>query len=100
MTAQAVLLSVVAANSVFVRLFSIKLGRIDSHKTNGCGQELWGELTGIDDRTDQERIFTIYKRDGSLLVVGDTGCERLVGPDHGLKQNPDFSGSDATVPRT
>jgi hypothetical protein len=55
----------------------MKLGRIDSRKPNGCAHELWGELTGIDDRTDQERVFTIYKRSGSLLIVSDTGCERL-----------------------
>jgi hypothetical protein len=64
----------------------MKPGRIDSHEANGCNQELWGELIGIDDRTDQERTFTIYKRSGSLLVVSDTGCERLVGPDEGLSK--------------
>ena len=68
----------------------MKLGRIDSHKTNHCAQELWGELTGIDDRTDQQRIFTIYKRDGSLLIVSDTGCERLAGPDNGLSKTRIF----------
>ena len=60
----------------------MKPGEIDSER-NDCVQELWGELTGIDDRTDQERTFTIYKRSGSLLVIRDTGCERLVGPDQG-----------------
>ena len=68
----------------------MKPGEIDSDKTNDRVQELWGELTGIDDRTDQERTFTIYKRSGSLLVVSDTGCERLVGPDHGLSKTHIF----------
>jgi hypothetical protein len=68
----------------------MKPGRMDSHEANGCAQELWGELIGIDDRTDQERTFTIYKRSGSLLVVSDTGCERLVGPDHGLSKTRIF----------
>jgi hypothetical protein len=68
----------------------MKLGRIDSHEANGCAQERWGELIGIDDRTDQERTFTIYKRSGSLLAISDTGCERLVGPDHGLSKTRIF----------
>jgi hypothetical protein len=68
----------------------MKPGRMDSHEANGVDQELWGELIGIDDRTDQERTFTIYKRSGSLLVVSDTGCERLVGPDHGLSKTRIF----------
>jgi hypothetical protein len=68
----------------------MKPGRIDSDGANGCAQELWGKLIGIDDRTDQERIFTIYKRSGSLLIVSDTGCERLAGPDHGLSRTRIF----------
>ena len=68
----------------------MKLGRVDSDQRNGCTQELWGELMGIDDRTDAERTFTIYKRGGSLLVVSDAGCERLVGPDHGLSKTRIF----------
>ena len=64
----------------------MKPGRADSPEANGGAQELWRELIGIDDRTDQERTFTIYKRSGSLLVVSDTGSERLVGPDHGLSK--------------
>jgi hypothetical protein len=67
----------------------MKPGEIDSER-NDCVQELWGELTGIDDRTDQERTFTIYKRSGSLLVISDTGCERLVGPDQGLSKTRIF----------
>ncbi len=53
----------------------MKPGEIDSDKTNDRVQELWGELTGIDDRTDQE---------------SDTGCERLVGPDQGLSKTRIF----------
>jgi hypothetical protein len=68
----------------------MKPGRIDSDGANGCAQELWGQLIGIDDRTDQERIFTIYKRSGSLLIVSDTGCERLAGPDYGLSRTRIF----------
>ena len=68
----------------------MKPGRIDPDGANGCAQELWGELIGIDDRTDQERIFTIYKHSGSLLIVSDTGCERLAGPDHGLSKTRIF----------
>jgi hypothetical protein len=68
----------------------MKPARMDSHEANGCAQALWGELIGVDDRTDQERTFTIYKRGGSLLVVSDTGCERLVGPDHGLSKTRIF----------
>jgi hypothetical protein len=49
-----------------------------------------GELTGIDDRTDHERVFTIYKRSGSLLIVSDTGCECLAGPDNGLSKTRIF----------
>ena len=64
----------------------MKPGKIDSDVTNGCAQELWGEIVGIDDRTGQERTFTIYKSSGSVVIVSDTGCERLAGPDHGLSK--------------
>ena len=49
-------------------------------------QQLWGEVLGVDDRTDQERTFTIYTRSGSFLVIDDKGNERLVGPDSGLNK--------------
>jgi hypothetical protein len=68
----------------------MKPGKIDSDETNAHSQELWGELIGIDDRTDQERTFTIYKRSGSLLIVSDAGCERLAGPDRGLSKTRIF----------
>jgi hypothetical protein len=64
--------------------------KIDSDEASGCPQELWGELIGIDDKTDQERTFTIYKRRGSLLIVSDTGGERLAGPDQGLSKTRIF----------
>jgi hypothetical protein len=48
--------------------------------------QLWGELIGIDDRTDHERTFTVYTRGGSLRVADDKGNERLVGPDNGLNK--------------
>jgi hypothetical protein len=64
----------------------MKPGQIDSDEANCHSQELWGELIGIDDRTDRERTFTIYRRDGSLLIVSDAGCERLAGPDRGLSK--------------
>ena len=69
---------------------SMKQRKIDSDEANGGVQELWGELIGIDDRTDQERTFTVYKRNGSLLIVSDTGCERLAGPDDGLSKTHIF----------
>ena len=68
----------------------MKPEKIDSDYANGCARELWGELTGIDDRTDQERVFTIYKRGGGPLIVSDTGCERLAGPDNGLSKTRIF----------
>jgi hypothetical protein len=68
----------------------MKTGRIQSGETSGCAEELWGELIGIDDRTGSERTFTVYKRTGSLLIVSDTGCERLAGPDHGLSKSRIF----------
>jgi hypothetical protein len=68
----------------------MKPGRIHSSEASGGAQELWGELIGIDDRTGQERAFTVYKRIGSLLIVSDTGCERLAGPDQGLSKSRVF----------
>ena len=50
-------------------------------------RQLWGELIGIDDRTDHERTFTVYALGGSLRVVDDKGNERLVGPDSGLNKH-------------
>ena len=92
MTALAALFSVAIASLVQVRLFlsSMKPGKIDSEEANSCAEELWGELIGIDDRTDRERTFTIYKRSGSLLIVSDSGCERLAGPDEGLSKTRIF----------
>ncbi|HET9375128.1 MAG TPA: hypothetical protein VFO40_09150 [Chthoniobacterales bacterium] len=49
-------------------------------------QQLWGEVIGTDDKTDQERTFTVYTRSGSFLVVDDKGNERLAGPDSGLNK--------------
>jgi hypothetical protein len=49
-------------------------------------QHLWGEVIGTDDKTDQERTFTVYTRSGSFLVVDDKGNERLAGPDSGLNK--------------
>jgi hypothetical protein len=40
----------------------MKLGRIGSHRANGCAQELWGELIGIDlDQTAHIAIFELEK---------------------------------------
>jgi hypothetical protein len=69
---------------------SMKSATFDSHEANGCAEELWGQLIGIDDRTDRERTFTIYKRSGSLVIVSDTGWERLAGPDKGLDKTHIF----------
>jgi hypothetical protein len=68
----------------------MKSGKIDPEEANSCHQEVWGELIGIDDTTDRERTFTIYKRSGSLLIVSDSGCERLAGPDEGLSKTRIF----------
>jgi hypothetical protein len=54
--------------------------------TDSDAQQLWGEMIGVDDRTDQERTFTVYTRSGSFLVVDDKGNERLAGPDSGLNK--------------
>jgi hypothetical protein len=64
----------------------MKSGKNNSDTAINSAEALWGELVGIDDRTGQERTFTIYKRSGSLLIVSDTGHERLAGPDHGLSK--------------
>jgi hypothetical protein len=68
----------------------MKTGRIDSDGANRFAQELRGELMVIDDRTDQEPIFTIYKHSGSPLIVSDTECERLTGPAHSLSKTRIF----------
>ena len=57
-----------------------------SEPTDGNTQQLWGELIGIDNRTDQERTFTVYTDSGSFLIVNDEGHERLAGPDNGLSK--------------
>jgi hypothetical protein len=75
---------------VLLSFSSMKLGRIHSGEASDCAQELWGELIGIDNGTGQERAFTIYKRTGSLLIVSDTGRERVAGPDHGLSKSRIF----------
>jgi hypothetical protein len=64
----------------------VKSGKNDSGEAGGCAQELWGELIGFDDETDEERTFRVYRRGGNLLVVSDAGHERLAGPDHGLSK--------------
>jgi hypothetical protein len=69
---------------------TMRPGKIRSDEGNGCPQELWGELIGIDNKTEQERTFTIYRRSGSLLIVSDTGWERLAGPDNGLRKTDIF----------
>jgi hypothetical protein len=64
----------------------MKPGKNDSGEAGAPLEELWGELIGFDDGTDQERTFTVYRRDGSLLIVSDAGHERLAGPDRGLSK--------------
>jgi|tagenome__1003787_1003787.scaffolds.fasta_scaffold18529952_2 hypothetical protein len=54
--------------------------------TDNDAQQLWGEVIGIDDRTDQERTFAVYARGGSFLIIDDKGNERLAGPDNGLNK--------------
>jgi hypothetical protein len=68
----------------------MKPGKFDSDKTTDSAQALWGKLVGIDDTTGQERNFTVYKRSGSVVIVSDTGCERLAGPDEGLSKTRIF----------
>jgi hypothetical protein len=60
--------------------------RNSSGVTGTDAQQLWGEVLGVDDRTDRERMFTIYTRSGSFLVIDDKGNERLAGPDSGLNK--------------
>jgi hypothetical protein len=60
--------------------------RSSSEATDSDAQQLWGEVIGIDDRSDRERTFTVYTRSGSFLVVDDKGNERIAGPDSGLSK--------------
>jgi hypothetical protein len=64
----------------------MKTGKRESGGSAGSAQQLWGELAGIDNLTYQERLFTVYKRSGSFLIVSDNGQERLAGPDSGPKK--------------
>ena len=68
----------------------MKAGKRESCEPTGCAQQLWRELIGIDDRTDQERIFAVYKCSGCFLIVSDEGHERLAGPDSGLSKSDLF----------
>lgn len=65
----------------------MKPGKRESDGSTSSAQQLWGELAGIDNLTDQKRLFTVYKRSGSFLIVSDNGQERLAGPDSGLKKS-------------
>lgn len=65
----------------------MKAGKRESGASASSAQQLWGELAGIDNLTYQERLFTVYKRSGSFLIVSDNGQERLAGPDSGLKKS-------------
>ena len=65
----------------------MKAGKRESEGSASSTQQLWGVLAGIDNSTYQERIFTVYKRSGSFLIVSDNGQERLAGPDSGLKKS-------------
>ncbi len=64
----------------------MKAGKKNYSEPTGNTLRLWGELIGIDDRTDQERTFTVYTDSGSFLIVNDKGHERLAGPDSGLSK--------------
>ena len=65
----------------------MRLGKRGSSEVTDTGaHQLWGEVLGVDDSTDQERSFTIYTRSGSFLVVDDKGNERLAGPGSGLNK--------------
>ena len=68
----------------------MKPGGNSSSAANGNIHELWGELIGIDDSTGQERTFTLYKFNGTILIVSDTGWERTAGPDEGLSKSRIF----------
>jgi hypothetical protein len=65
----------------------MKAGKSESGGSASSAQQLWGVLAGIDNLTYQERLFTVYKRSGSFLIVSDNGQERLAGPDSGLKKS-------------
>jgi hypothetical protein len=65
----------------------MKAGKRESGGSANSAQQLWGELAGIDNLTYQERLFTVYKRSGSFLIISDNGQERLAGPDSGLKKS-------------
>ena len=65
----------------------MKAGKRESGGSASSAQQLWGELAGIDNLTYQERLFTVYKRSGSFLIISDNGQERLAGPDSGLKKS-------------
>ena len=64
----------------------MKPAKGESDASVSSAQQLWGELAGIDNLTYRERLFTVYKRSGSFLIVSDNGQERLAGPDSGLKK--------------
>jgi hypothetical protein len=52
--------------------------------------QFWGTVVGVDNKTDQERTFTVYTHKGSFLIVNDKGHERLAGPDIGLSKHDIF----------
>jgi hypothetical protein len=68
----------------------MKAGNRESSESVSSAGQLWGELTAIDNSTYQERLFTVYKRGGSFLIVSDNGQERLAGPDSGVKKSDLF----------
>ena len=65
----------------------MKTGKDELSGSASSAQQLWGQLAGIDNLTDQQRLFTVYKRSGSFLIVSENGQERLAGPDSGLKKS-------------
>jgi hypothetical protein len=69
---------------------SKKPGEDNSNAANRNPHELWGELIAVDNSTDQERTFTLYKSGGAILIVSDTGWERMAGPDEGLSKSRIF----------
>jgi hypothetical protein len=92
MTERAVTFSVAVAKLGFRSgfCFSMKPGENNSSKANADAHELWGELIAIDNSTGQERTFTLYKSSGTILIVSDTGWERMAGPDEGLSKSRIF----------
>ena len=86
-TVQTILLLAVVAKPALAdfRRLTMKAGKRNQLR-DGLTQQLWGELVGIDNRTDQERTFTVYTLGGSILIVNDKGHERLAGPDNGLNK--------------